>query len=520
VGVVAAGAAYLPIDPGLPDERVATILADGKVRCVLTTPALQQRFAAFAINATDGPAHVLTVDRHSHAPLETLYSRMGPRPEDVAYVIFTSGSTGRPKGVTIQHRGAVNTLLDVIGRFGLGANDRVLAVSSLSFDLSVFDVFGMLACGGAIVIPQHERRLDPTHWLALMQRHQVTVWNSVPALCGLLVDHAQQAGTRLPRMRHVMLSGDWIPVALADRTRERCPAARVTSLGGATEASIWSVLYELGDVPSWWKSIPYGTAMRNQTIDVLNDALEPCPDWVTGQICIGGIGLALRYWGDREKTARSFVTHPRTGERLYRTGDLGRRLPDGNIEFLGRSDCQVKVQGHRIELGEIEAVLARHPAVREAVAVAVGERAGEKRLGAFFVPRAAVDPAELRRWLLERLPEYMVPQHLRAIDALPLTANGKVDRNGLPPLFEMTAARAAERVAPRTDAEARVAEVWCEVLGVDGVGALDDFFGSGGDSMLAIKLLATLRQRLGADIQLKDIFVHPTVAAQAERLQP
>ncbi len=515
VGIVAFGAAYLPIDPALPDERVAAILADGKVRCIVTTPDLRGRFEALPGTA------LLVVDDQVRAPLETLYALDGPDPDDTAYVIFTSGSTGRPKGVTIDHKGAVNTLLDINDRYKLGADDRILAVSSLSFDLSVFDVFGTLAAGGSIVMPQNERRLDPTHWLALMQRHQVTVWNSVPALCSLLLDHAEQVGTLLPRLRRILLSGDWIPVALPDRARQRCPSVGVTSLGGATEASVWSVLYEIGEVPAQWKSIPYGTAMRNQTIDVLNDRLEPCPDWVVGPIYLGGIGLALGYWGDEAKTSAAFVCHPHTGERLYRTGDLGRRLPDGNIEFLGRNDFQVKVQGYRIELGEIESVLAQHPEVREAVALAAGERHAEKRLAAFFVPQPGceVDVVALRRWLLERLPEYMVPQALCAIEQLPLTANGKVDRSALPAPFERASERSAQSVPPSTDAEHRVAAIWGDVLGLSGIGIHDDFFAIGGDSMLAIKLLATLRHKLGIDYQLKDIFLNPTVAAQSARLQ-
>ena len=518
IGIVAFGAAYLPIDPALPDERIAALLADGNVRCIVTTPEWRARFDS--LGGLPAGAALVVVDEHVHAPLQTLYALDGPDPDDIAYVIFTSGSTGRPKGVTIDHRGAVNTLLDINDRYKLGAQDRTLAVSSLSFDLSVFDVFGTLAAGGCIVMPQHERRLDPTHWLALMQRHHVTVWNSVPALCSLLLDHAEQAGTLLPRLRRILLSGDWIPVALPDRARQRCPSVGVTSLGGATEASVWSVLFEVGEVAPQWKSIPYGTAMRNQTIDVLSERLDPCPDWVVGPIYIGGIGLALGYWGDEAKTSAAFVHHPRTGERLYRTGDLGRRLPDGNIEFLGRNDFQVKVQGYRIELGEIESVLAQHPEVREAVALAAGERHAEKRLAAYFVPQSGceVDVVALRRWLLERLPEYMVPQALRSIEQLPLTANGKVDRSALPAPFEHASERLAESVPPRTDAEHQVAAIWGEVLNLNGIGVHDDFFAVGGDSMLAIKLLATLRHKLGIDYQLKDIFLNPTVAAQSARL--
>jgi amino acid adenylation domain-containing protein len=527
LGIVARGAAYLPIDPDLPDERIAALLSDGRVRCLVTTPELRGRYACF-VESDRLPTplrSVIALDEHAHGPVDSLYTMDGPELGDVAYVIFTSGSTGRPKGVTIDHRGAVNTLLDINDRFGIGDGDRALAVSSLSFDLSVYDVFGMLAAGGAVVIPSHERRLDPTHWLALMQCHGVTVWNSVPALCGLLMDHVEQADAGIPSLRRVMLSGDWIPVGLPDRVRASCPAARVTSLGGATEASVWSVAYEIDKVDDGWRSIPYGTALRNQTIAVLNDRLEPCPDWVGGHLYIGGVGLALGYWGDEQRTANAFVVHPRSGERLYRTGDLGRRHPDGNIEFLGRSDSQVKVQGYRIELGEIEAVLARHPSVAHAVAVAVGERHAEKRLGVLYVLRDGelAQAGELRHWLQQRLPEYMVPQALQRADDLPLSSNGKIDRAAAAPLFASLAESHPRRddvarVDPRDEREAAVAGIWCRVLGLDELGVLDDFFALGGDSMLAIKLLSTLRHELQVDFRLKDIFLCPTVATQARRL--
>ena len=513
LGVLISGAAYLPLDPALPDERLRELLADAGVRSVVTVPAQRARFAALA-----GQAPVV-VDAQALAPVDLLYAMPGPSANDLAYTLFTSGSSGKPKGVMIDHRGAVNTLLDLIDRYALTDRLCVLALSSLSFDLSVFDIFGTLAAGGTVVIPLHERRLDPTHWLALLQRHGVTVWNSVPALATLLIDHVEQAGTRLPQLQRVMLSGDWIAVTLPDRLRNACPQAGLTSLGGATEASIWSVLYDIGPVSPLWKSIPYGRAMRNQKIDVLNDRLEPCPTWVVGQIHLGGIGLALGYWGDTARSEAAFVAHPGSGERWYRAGDLGRRLPDGNIEFLGRNDTQVKVQGYRIELGEIESVMARHPAIADAVAVAVGERHSEKRLGGFYVarPGQALTPEALRHWLRGQLPEYMVPLALAPIERLPLSRNGKVDRAALPALFDAPAAAAADRVPPRDAFEAQVAAIWCDVLKLDQVGVFDDFFAVGGDSMLAIKLLASLRHRLGVDYQLKDIFRLPQVAALADK---
>lgn len=518
LGVVATAAAYLPLDPGLPDERVRELLADAGVRHVMTTSAHASRAAALLGDAQA----VLVLERHCQLPIDGLYALDGPVASDLAYTIFTSGSTGRPKGVMIDHRGAVNTLLDLIQRWQLQDRLTVLAVSALNFDLSVFDIFGALAAGGTVVIPSHERRLDPTHWLSLVQRHRVTVWNSVPALAALLVDHAREAGTRLPSLQRVMLSGDWIPVNLPDRVRAVAPAAAITSLGGATEASIWSVLYEIDRVSPMWRSIPYGRAMRNQRIEVLNDRLEPCPTWVVGQIHIAGTGLALGYFGDSTRTETAFVRHPGRGERWYRTGDLGRRLPDGNIEFLGRNDNQVKVQGMRIELGEIEAALARHPQVQQAVAAALGEHQAEKRLVGWYVPAAdtpELAPEDLREWLRSQLPEYMVPLLLLPLQEVALTRNGKVDRAALPVpaiLSGSDTEASSEPVPPRDAHEAAIAAIWCEVLKLPAVGVHDDFFAVGGDSMLAIRVLTLLRHRLALEVQLKQVFRHPTVAALAE----
>jgi amino acid adenylation domain-containing protein/thioester reductase-like protein len=307
------------------------------------------------------------------------------RPEDLAYVIYTSGSTGRPKGVAISHRSALNTVVDINRRHRVGAEDRVLALSSLSFDLSVYDIFGVLGAGGALVMPGS--RVDPEEWLELARRHRVTVWNSVPALMQMLVEVAEGGAAAAPELdlRLVMLSGDWIPVQLPKRLRALWPGARVVSLGGATEASIWSIAYEVEEVEASWESIPYGYPLANQRFHVLDERMEARPEWVTGQLYIGGEGLAREYWRDEEKTRSSFIEEPRTGERLYRTGDLGRYRPDGSIEFLGREDTQVKVHGFRVELGEIEAALARHPNVQAAAVTATDDR-HDRRLIAHIVP--------------------------------------------------------------------------------------------------------------------------------------
>jgi amino acid adenylation domain-containing protein len=377
------GAAYLPVDPGLPPRRRRAILDQGEARLVLVPPGSGPDPAL--------PPGATAVEVDLDAPLPADGPPQPPqRPTDPAYVLFTSGSTGTPKGVVQSHRATLNTLADVGERLGVGPGDRVLGLSSLSFDLSVWDVFGVLGAGGALVLPEPAAVRDPGRWLELMAEHGVTLWNSVPALLEMLVEHA--AGTPHPglaRLRSVWLSGDWIPVGLPDRIRALAPLARVTASGGPTETAIWCVANPLGAVDPHWDSIPYGRPLRNHTIHVLDDRMRPCPVGVPGQMHIGGAGLADGYWRDEERTAAAFVTHRATGERLYRSGDLGRWLPDGNLEILGRDDFQVKIGGFRIELGEIEAALTRHPDVAAAAVVAAGPDRHARRLVACVVPAAA-----------------------------------------------------------------------------------------------------------------------------------
>jgi amino acid adenylation domain-containing protein len=515
LGIMNGGGAYMPVDPALPDQRIAELLVDGRVTTLVTTPDLVARVTPLLAARDGATTSVLALDASCTAPAALLEPSLA-RVDGIAYVIFTSGSTGKPKGVVIDHRGAVNTIEDVNASLSIGADDRVLSVSSLSFDLSVYDYFGTLAAGATLILPANERRLDPSHWQQLVAEHQVTVWNSVPALCALLVDYCERGALPALSVRHVMLSGDWIAVNLPGRIQQVFPRARVRSLGGATEASIWSVWYPIEAVDPAWTSIPYGHAMRNQSIHVLDHRMEPAPTWVAGSLYLGGIGLALGYWDNPALTDAAFVTHPRTGERLYRTGDLGRRLADGNIEFLGRQDQQVKVQGFRIELGEIEAALLQHPSIREAVVVCHGERHAEKRLGAFYClrPGATLDVAALRGFLLARLPAYMVPHALRPLDELPLSSNGKVDRRLLP-APDAAPLVVRERVGPRDATEAAVATLWRTLLEVPEVGVTEDFFQAGGDSLFAIKMVLALRQAFDCDVTLKHVFQHPTVAAQA-----
>ncbi|NEC66314.1 non-ribosomal peptide synthetase [Streptomyces sp. SID9727] len=521
LGVAASGAAYLPVDPQWPAARRQQLLESGRVSIVVTSARHR--------DGLDWPEQTILValDDDETLAQPSTAPDTAPAPEDLAYVIFTSGSTGSPKGVMIDHRGAVNTVQDLNRRFSVGPADRVLALSSLTFDLSVYDVFGTLAAGGTVVLPSPERAHDPAHWAELAERHGVTVWNSVPALMQLWADSpARLSEERAGDLRLVLLSGDWIPVALPDAVRARHPRAEVISLGGATEASIWSVHYPIGEVPPQWTRIPYGKPLANQTLHVLGDRFEERPVWATGEIWIGGTGVAMGYWADPERTAERFVRHPRSAELLYRTGDLGRYLPDGNIEFLGRADFQVKLNGYRVELGEIAATLERLPSVgRAVVRVDTNPVTGRRQLVAHVVPDgngpARPEPAELLAALAGLLPDYMVPKHCLLVDAIPLSANGKVDAAALPVPWSDLAEH--EVVAPRDGTEARVAAIWAEVLGFDDFGVEDNFFELGGDSLHAVHILTGVRDAFQweGDVEegLQLLFENPTVAGLADLLK-
>ncbi|MBU7586865.1 MAG: amino acid adenylation domain-containing protein [Nostoc sp. TH1S01] len=516
LGVLQSGAAYLAIDPTVPKERLWYLLDQSEIGLVLTQSRIDENLEwpnsvqRLCVNHED-------LKKADSQPLDTIH-----RPEDLAYVIFTSGSTGLPKGVMIDHRGAVNTICDINQRFGIGSEDRVLALSSLNFDLSVYDIFGTLAAGGTIIIPDASSVKDTAHWMELLVREKVTIWNSVPALMQMFVEHAADRPEMLPHsLRLVLLSGDWISVVLPNQIKTLFGDVQVVSLGGATEASIWSILYPIEDVDPAWNSLPYGKPMLNQCVYVLNKALKTCPTWVVGDLYISGMGLAKGYWRDEEKTNAHFINHPKTGERLYRTGDVGRYLPDGNIEFLGREDFQVKIQGYRIELGEIEAALEQHPAVCNAVATAVEDLHSNKRLVVYAVVNQAQAPniSELRSFLAEKLPDYMVPSAFVLLNALPLTPNGKVDRKTLPSPDLTVPERQKSFVVPRDSLELQITQLWQDLLNVHPVGVRDNFFNLGGNSLQAIRLMSKLQKLFKQELSLSTLLQGPTIEHLASVLR-
>ncbi|MEU9237272.1 amino acid adenylation domain-containing protein [Streptomyces subrutilus] len=536
LGILRAGAAYVPVDPHWPARRLADVLGAAGITEALTQPGSARTVAwpeGVAVTTVVPPAADAPPGRAPEAPAVDL------APGDLAYVIYTSGSTGTPKGVMIEHGPAVNTVRDVNRELGCTAADRVLALSALNFDLSVYDLFGPLSAGGAVVLPAPGDVREPSAWLRLMNEAGVTVWNSVPALMAMLTEYTRAAlPAPPPPLRAVLMSGDWIPVGLPGEVRELFPEARQWSLGGATEASVWSIWHPITPADAELPSVPYGRSMSGQHVYVGDGLMRPRPCWVPGEIYIAGVGLARGYLGDAERTARSFVTDPATGARRYRTGDWGRLLPSGEIEFLGREDMQVKVGGHRIELGDVEAALLACPGIRGAVAGVQGGR-HRTRLTAqvLLEPGCGHAAEEVRVLLAERVPSYMVPTSVAVLEEFPLTANGKVDRKALAALAEESAAGHA--VEPAADAEEHLLlGIWRgfftgahpeaggeeevsdgrPAAGAD-LSVTDNFFELGGDSLRAVRLMSVLRRETGVELPVSALFGAPTVRALAQRLR-
>ncbi|MET7671356.1 non-ribosomal peptide synthetase [Micromonospora luteifusca] len=505
LGVLRAGAAYCPIDAAMPEQRLRHLLDECGATVLLgqsgTRPDL-------------GPSvslPVLEVDRVR--PGSPMLPEADGDPTDLAYVIYTSGSTGQPKGVMIEHRSALNTVLDINRRIVLAARDRIFGISSLSFDLSVWDVFGTLSAGATLVIPEATARPDPVGWADTAARHGVTVWNSVPALAEMLIEVAEQRPELgRPPVRAFLLSGDWIPTSLPGRARSLWPDTRIIAMGGATEASIWSNIYEVDEVDPEWRSIPYGRPLTNQTMRVLDHRLDVRPPWAVGRIYIGGVGLACGYWRDDERTAERFVRHPDTGERLYWTGDLGRYWPDGTIEFIGREDRQVKVQGFRVEPGEVEAAIRLCPGVRDCVVCVDGVPGGQVRLLSLVVPEPGqeLDGQVVAAHLRTRLPHYMVPGRIQVVDCLPLTANGKVDGAKVSALLADGSTRTANH-AEITPLMNRLGELWADLLQLPAIDPDDNFFAIGGNSLQALRMINRVRAELGVDLPLGQVFEAPTI---------
>lgn len=508
LAIAKTGAGYVPLDPGYPAERLQWMLADSGARLVVTR---DDRLAGDGVTAVD-PA--------SAAAFPATRPEREVRPDDLLYLIYTSGSTGLPKGVLLDHRGRVNNFTDFNRRFLVGPGDKVFGVSALAFDMSAYDVFGTLMAGATVVFPAPEDERSPHRWIETIERESVTVWHSVPALFGLLIEECEiRAGERLP-IRLVLLGGDWIPLALPQRaTAQLIDSAQLVSMGGATEVSMDSTIHLIGEVLPEQRSIPYGAPMANQTSYVLDASLSPLPVGVPGELYLGGVGVGWGYHNRAQLTGERFLPDPFSpvpGARMYRTGDRARWMADGNLELLGRIDFQIKINGYRVETGEIEAALRELIGGGSCLVAAHGPRDGAKTLVAYLVapPGGEIpDDAELKRQLSAGLPQHMVPTSFVRMDSFPLTHNGKVNRRELP---EPTVAALTGRAAS-TGTELALVTLWQEALDREDVPVDIGFFALGGNSIAVIRMVSAAR-RAGLEITPRMVFAHQTIEALAKAI--
>ena len=519
LGILKVGSAYVPFDPSYPAERLSYMLEDSGVEVLLTQKSLLKSLPRNQKQTVCLDRDRRTIEQQSQENLE-----VGVDSENLAYVIYTSGSTGKPKGVMVSHKPVVNLIDWVNKTFDVGSKDRILFITSLSFDLSVYDIFGLLAAGGSIHIASELKRREPGKLLELLFRNQITFWESAPGPFEQLVPLIKLQNSICPNLRILFLSGDWISLELPNIIKNFFPNAQLVGLGGATEATVWSNYYMVKEVSPEWVSIPYGKPIQNVQYYILNRNFNPCPIGVSGELYIGGKCLASGYLNNPEKNLSNFIPNPFKDSqlkvkspKLYKTGDLARYSSDGNIEFLGRIDNQVKVRGFRIELGEIEAVLNSYPQIQQALVIATEELLGNKRLVAYVVTNESLSIYQLRKLLKQKLPEYMIPSSFVTLDTFPLTPNGKIDRKALPtPNGEIT--QEQEYVAPRTPREKIIAKIFANVLGIKRVGIHDNFFELGGHSLQAAALVFKLSIEMKLEVSLKLLFSHPTVIELAEVL--
>lgn len=512
LGILKAGAAYVPLDPNYPQERLAYMLSDAEVSVLVT-----QRSLMTSLPKHQGQTVCLDTDSKIIAEFPSADSSSGVKPTNLGYIIYTSGSTGKPKGVAMSQRALVNLIIWQQQEAIVGPGARTLQFAPISFDVSFQEIFSTWYSGGTLVLVSQEVRRDSFALMAFMGRTQIDRLFLPFVALQQLAAVAPQCQT-LPELREIVTAGEQLQVTpdLVELAK-RLPNCRLQNQYGPSESHVVSAYTLQGAATSWPKLPPIGRPIANDRLYILNNFLEPVPILVAGELYIGGVGVANGYLNRPQLTAEKFIPDPfsdRPGDRLYKTGDLARYLSDGNIEFLGRIDNQVKIRGFRIEIGEIEATLSQHPAVKETVVTVREDNPGNKRLVAYIIPETETTEnlvAQLKQHLKEKLAEYMLPSAFVVLSQLPLTPNGKVNRRALPAPDISSFSKSENFVAPRDDLEGQLAQIWSEILQINPVGIKDNFFELGGHSLLAVNLIAKIKRRLGKQLPLSTLFTSSTI---------
>jgi amino acid adenylation domain-containing protein/non-ribosomal peptide synthase protein (TIGR01720 family)/FkbM family methyltransferase len=516
LGILKAGAAYVPLDPSYPLERLSFMLEDAALGVLLTEEKLADTLPSHWGHTICLDTDWATIDAEDTQNLFGVVTE-----ENLAYVIYTSGSTGRPKGAMLNHRGIVNCVRWMQDTYKLDESDRFLLKTSLNFDPSVWELFWTWATGGRVVVARPEGHLDSAYLVDTITREQITSVYFVPPMLRVFLEEARVENAT--SLRRVICGGEGLPKETLELFLQRLSGVELHHSYGPTEASIAATEWRCEAGVSRGMA-PIGRPLANTEVYLLDEHLKPVPVGVGGELYIGGVGVGRGYLNQPQLTGERFMPHPfseEAGARLYRTGDVGRYLSDGTIEFVGRRDSQVKLRGYRIELGEIEAVLCEHPGIQSAVVVVTEEAGGDKQLAAYVVADEAASEmvAEFRSYLRARVPEHMVPTWMILLDEMPLTSNGKVDRHALPAPQTNAAAKQPAVVSPRTAVEEMLAGIWTEVLGVEELSVTANFFELGGHSLLATQVMLRVREAFGIDVQLRSLFESPTVRGLAEAVE-
>lgn len=536
LGILKLCATYVPVEPFLPQNRISGIVQNTNPRAIITSNKHADKIlkikhsldASIPVICPDGliaPVDYVSSNEaiitHKHIEgLENVELGDGPQPDDVAYVIFTSGTTGVPKGVVVKHKPAVNLIEWLNEKYAVSADDTVLFITSLSFDLSVYDIFGILSAGATIRLCDNNEVKTPETLLHLLAAGGITIWDSAPAAMQQLVPllHKYKSEAVGSALRLVLLSGDWIPLSMPEQLWDVFEGVKVISLGGATEATIWSNYYDINEIDRDWKSIPYGKPIQNAQYYILNNDLSVCPLGVPGNLFIGGKCLAEGYLHDEELTNKKFIKNPFVeNERMYDTGDLARWYDDGNIEFLGRKDSQVKVRGYRIELGEIESKLIQLDQIKSVVALTKKDNSNQNYIVVFYTSDVELEKEFLKRFLAEELPAYMIPELYLKVDEFPVTANGKLDRKAL---LDNDIKLAKTLKKPQNEMQAVLVRLWSEILKIDPetISVDSDFFELGGHSLNATILSTRIHKETNKVLKISDLYRFPTIEQIADHI--